>query len=135
MPASAGACLLIVEVVLVSTVKAPVALGRSVPPVTGWQLLQVSIVKLLSVNMMASLAFVACRAVSHGLGIGEFHGVRHVHVVHELFLVCVLELSLQASNRFHLLPQTLQPVEDRPPEAAKLDGRRVPLSMWQPLQV
>ena len=55
MLASAGACLSNGFGVLVSTVKAPVALGKSVPPVTGWQLLQVSIVKLLSVNVAASL--------------------------------------------------------------------------------
>ena len=29
------------------------------------------------------LAFVAGRTVRHGLRIGEFHRVRHVHVVHQ----------------------------------------------------
>jgi len=35
-------------------------------------------------------ARMARRAGCHGLGIFEFHGVRHVHVVHEAGLICVL---------------------------------------------
>ena len=37
-------------------------------------------------------AFVASDAVRHGLWIREFHGVRHMNVIHERHLICVLGL-------------------------------------------